>query len=137
MRIRGVDFVMFQVKDLASAVRFYRDVLTLPLEIYSEDCQWAEFNCGNVTLALKGSAFSPGRTAGVRLALAVDDMQEAYDKLSKKGVPIISAPQDHGCCRHLEIGDPDGHVVILHQRADGTVGQNVPAVNARQQCRTP
>jgi Glyoxalase/Bleomycin resistance protein/Dioxygenase superfamily len=58
MKIRGTDFVMFPVSDLARAAKFYREVLGLPQEIYSEEWQWAEFNCGNVILSLKGWAFT-------------------------------------------------------------------------------
>jgi catechol 2,3-dioxygenase-like lactoylglutathione lyase family enzyme len=122
--IRGTDFVMFEVSDLAEAARFYRDVLGLPQEVFSEEYQWAEFNCGNVTLALKGGAAPTAVAAGARLALAVADLQATYEELKTKGVPPAGPPRDHGCCRHLEVRDPDGHVVILHRRADGTFGQS-------------
>ena len=54
MKIRGTDFVVYQVSDLARAAAFYRETLGLPQEVFSEDDQWAEFNCGNVTLSLHG-----------------------------------------------------------------------------------
>jgi len=123
VKIRGTDFVMFEVSDLAEAVRFYRDVLGLTQEIYSEQYQWAEFNCGNVTLTLKGGVPPTAIASGARIALAVADIQLTYEELKLKGVPLAGPPQDHGCCQHLEVHDPDGHVVILHHRADGTFGQ--------------
>jgi len=122
MKIRGVDFVMFPVSNLAAAARFYREVLGLPQEIYSEEYQWAEFDCGNVTLSLKGGATPAEIAVGARLALAVDDVQVAHEELKRRGVPLAGPPQDHGVCQHLEIRDPDGHVVILHHRGDGTCG---------------
>lgn len=123
MKIRGTDFVMFQVSELTRAVKFYRDVLGLKQEILSEEYQWAEFNCGNLTLAIKGGAKPAEIAAGARLALAVEDIAAAHEELKKRGATIVLPPQDHGCCRHLEVADPDGHVVILHRRADGTSGQ--------------
>ena len=128
MKIRGADFVMFQVRDLATAARFYRDVLGLPPEIFSEEHQWAEFNCGNVTLALKGGAAAPGGDAGARLALAVEDIAAAHAELQRRGARLVGGPEDHGVCQHLEVLDPDGHVVILHHRADGTFGASPPTV---------
>jgi catechol 2,3-dioxygenase-like lactoylglutathione lyase family enzyme len=125
MKIRGTDFIMFLVTDLAAAAHFYRDVLGLPQEVYSEEHQWAEFDCGNVTLALKGGAPAP-LAGGARLALAVADIDAAYADLTARGVALADPPRDHGCCRHLEVRDPDGHIVILHQRADGTYGQQRP-----------
>jgi catechol 2,3-dioxygenase-like lactoylglutathione lyase family enzyme len=123
MKIRGTDFILFPVSDLTTAARFYRETLGLPQEVYSEQYQWAEFNCGNITLSLKGGAQPSELNAGTRLALAVDDIQAAYAELQARGVRLAGPPQDHGCCRHLEVLDPDGHIVILHRRADGTCGQ--------------
>jgi catechol 2,3-dioxygenase-like lactoylglutathione lyase family enzyme len=123
MKIRGTDFIMFPVSDLAAAARFYREILGLPQEIYSDQYQWAEFNCGNVTLSLKGGSPPSELNAGTRLALAVDDIHAAYAELQACGARLAGPPQDHGCCWHLEVQDPDGHAVLLHRRADGTCGQ--------------
>jgi catechol 2,3-dioxygenase-like lactoylglutathione lyase family enzyme len=122
MKIRGADFVMYLVSDLARAAKFYREVLGLPQEIYSEEGQWAEFNCGNLTLALKGGSKLPRGIRGGRLALAVDDIQAAHAELKKQGVRIQSEPTDYSVCWSMEVLDPDGNMVILHHRADGTFG---------------
>jgi predicted enzyme related to lactoylglutathione lyase len=126
VKIRGIDFIMCLVSDIAGAARFYREVLMLPPGVYSEEWQWAEFNCGNVTLALKGGAPLPHVTSGGRIALAVDDIHAAYEELKQKGVRVVNGPTDHTCCWSLEILDLDGNLVILHQRADGTCGQESP-----------
>lgn len=126
MKIRGTDFVMYPVSDLARAARFYRDVLGLPQEVYSEEWQWAEFNCGNITLALKGGEKLAGPVPGGRIALAVDDVQAAREELKKRGVPVLTEPQDYSVCCAMEILDPDGNLVILHKRADGTFGPGSP-----------
>jgi hypothetical protein len=60
LRVRGVDFVRYPVTDLDRAARFYREILGLSQELYNEQWQWAEFNCGNVTLALHGGVKLPG-----------------------------------------------------------------------------
>lgn len=124
MKIRGIDFVMYQVSHLARAARFYREILGLPQEMYSEEWQWAEFNCGNVTLSLHGGVKLPKKIAGGCIALAVKDVRAAHAELKKKRVRVLKAPQDYSVCQAMEIADPDGNPVILHQRADGTCGQN-------------
>jgi predicted enzyme related to lactoylglutathione lyase len=126
MKIRGTDFVMYPVSDLARAAKFYRDVLGLHQEVYCEEGQWAEFNCGNLTLSLKGGEKLPEPVAGGRIALAVEDVPAAYEELKRQGVRIVKEPQDFGCCQAIEILDPDGNRVILHKRADGSFGQNSP-----------
>ncbi len=123
MKIRGADFVLYNVSDFHAAVMFYRDVLGLPLELCSDEWQWAEFDCGNVTLALHGGLeVEPGEHTP-RLALAVDDINAAHKELAAKGVNITAPPKDHGVCQALELLDPDGNVVLLHHRADGTFGR--------------
>jgi len=114
--------VLFPVADLARAAKFYREVLGLPQDIYSEDGQWAEFDCGNLTLALHGGSQLPGAAAGGRLALAVDDIHAAHAELKDRGVRIQSGPTDYAVCWAMEVLDPDGNLVILHHRADGTFG---------------
>ncbi len=126
MKIQGTDFVMYQVTNIARAARFYREILGLPQERYSAEWQWAEFNCGNITLSLHGGVKLPKKIAGGRLALAVKSVRTAYAELKKKGVRVLKAPQDYSVCQAMEIADPDGNVIILHQRADGTCGQNSP-----------
>jgi catechol 2,3-dioxygenase-like lactoylglutathione lyase family enzyme len=126
MKIRGTDFVMYQVSDLAAAARFYREILGLPQEVYSEEWQWAEFNCGNVTLGLHGGVKLPNKIAGGRIALAVPDVQAAYVELQQKGARLAGEPNDFKVCQSVEVLDPDGNTVILHHRADGTFGQESP-----------
>lgn len=115
--------MMFQVTELSKAARFYREILGLTQEVYSEEPPWAEFNCGNVTLALNGGAKIRGGTAGGRIALAVEDVQAAYVELKGKEVRVVGEPVDYGVCQAVEVLDPDGNLVILHHRADGTFGQ--------------
>ena len=132
MNIRGTDFVMYQVSDLARAAAFYRETLGLQQEMYSEEYQWAEFNCGNVTLSLHGGQTLPGLIAGGRIALAVDDVFAACAELRRKGVRFEAEPTDYSVCHAAVILDPDGNSVILHRRGDGTHGQS-PTGTQRQE----
>ena len=123
MKIRGTDFLMYRVSDLARAVKFYRDALGLPLEIYSEEYHWAEFDCGNLTLALLAGETLAGWGDRARIALAVDDIDGAFAELTAQGIAVPHPPQDHGVCRAFEVFDPDGNSILLHHRADGTFGR--------------
>ena len=127
MKIRGTDFVVYQVSDLARAAAFYRETLGLPQEVFSEDDQWAEFNCGNVTLSLHGGTKPPEKIARSRIALAVEDVHAVYTELKSKGARVAGEPVDYGVCQAFQVLDPDGNTLILHRRADGTYGQEPKA----------
>lgn len=122
MKIRGTDFVMYLVSDLARAADFYRDVLGLTQTVYSEEWKWTEFDCGNITLALKAGEKLPEVITGGRIALAVDDIHATHEEMKKRGVRVVTEPHDYSVCWAMEILDPDGNLVILHKRADGTFG---------------
>jgi predicted enzyme related to lactoylglutathione lyase len=122
MKIRGADFFAYLVSDLKRSAAFYRDGLGLPQTEYKEEWQWAEFDCGNITLTLYGGTLLPEVVLGGRIALAVDDIHEAHQVLKGKGVEILKPPYELSGCWHLEILDPDKNMVILHQRKDGTAG---------------
>ena len=124
MNIRGVDFVVCHVSDLARAARFYREMLGLEHKLYNEEYQWAEFSCGNVTLALHGGESLPAEIAGCRVALAVEDVYAACAELRRKGARVPADPVDYTVCQAVEVLDPDGNTVILHHRADGTCGRD-------------
>jgi len=122
MKIRATDFVALPVSDLAAAARFYREVLGLHQDFLNEEYQWAEFDCGNITLALHGGQ-PPHPAGGTQVAVAVDDIVQAYAELTARGLRLPAPPQDWGVCQSLELTDPDNNTLLLHHRADGTFGR--------------
>lgn len=124
MKIKGVDFVFYNVTDMQKALGFYRD--TLGLKVLGEVGEkWNEFDTGNVTLSLGVYGAKPnkkGEKGNVSIALAVDDLAKAMEELKNKGVPVSMDLQDFPACGMAAIFDPDGNEVVLHQRKDGTVG---------------
>jgi predicted enzyme related to lactoylglutathione lyase len=124
MKIRGVDFVFFNVTDFARAKAFYKDVLGLKLLTeFGEG--WAEFDTGTLALAIGvqgAKALAAGEKGNVSVALAVDDVKAAVEHLKGRGVKIIQETQDFPPCFMAAIADPDGNEIYLHQRKDGTVG---------------
>ena len=125
MKVRGTDFVHYQVTDMEQSIMFYRDMLGMELEECFGDA-WAELNATPTTLALyrpEGSRADSGqRGGGVFIALAVDNVPEAVEELKEKGVVIVKDAIETPVCWFAIIADPDGNLVGLHQRKDGTFG---------------
>jgi catechol 2,3-dioxygenase-like lactoylglutathione lyase family enzyme len=126
MKIKGADFFVYYVSDLARAVGFYRDVLGLPLAILKEDWNWVEFSIPPTTLVLfgtyPGAPLQPGTKGSAGVALAVESMPEAIDELRAKNVTIADGPHELADCFVAMIVDLDGNPIFLHQRKDGTFG---------------
>ena len=90
-----LSYVMEFVSDMERAVKFYRDVIGLPLKFQSPD--WSEFSTGNTTLALHpASEKSPA--GKVEVGFTVENLQEFYEQMSARGVrfPMSPKPQDFG-----------------------------------------
>lgn len=130
MKVRGVDFIAYNISDYKRSVKFYRDVLGLPLASEYMGA-WAEFAAGPSTVAIIAPEFhgdknigKKGHTqsGGASVALAVEDMKKAIAHLKKKGVKIVGEPRESGGCWTAMIADPDNNLIILHQRKDGTFG---------------
>jgi predicted enzyme related to lactoylglutathione lyase len=56
------------------------------------------------------------------VALAVDDVRAAVAELRGKGVRIVVEPVETADCWLAIVADPDGNLVYVHQRKDGTAG---------------
>ncbi|MBC2596063.1 VOC family protein [Ruficoccus amylovorans] len=126
MKVIAVDFVCYEVSDVARSVEFYRDVvgLTPGMVEMGEEFQWAEFEIGSVTLSLYPPKLLENRDPkpGGMVYLAVDDVPAAVEELKAKGVSILYGPMETPVCFMAGFLDPDGNQVGLHQRKDGTAG---------------
>ena len=124
--ITGTDFITVATKDFDAAVEFYGGVLGLP-----ESKRWgkmpaAEFETGNLTIAvMQSDAFGlEARANNHPIALHVDDFQAAHDELESRGVEFRGETLDSGVCYQAFFEDPDGNVLGIHHRyAPGTPPQ--------------
>jgi len=115
--------VILFVQDMNSKVRFYRDVLGLPIRYpkglsdYSGEI-WVEFVMGDTILALHGGAESNPDDLH-EIVFRVDDVEQAR-------AAIIKADHDIGEVRTLEDGapiaqglDPAGHRYAIREDKEG------------------
>jgi lactoylglutathione lyase len=90
-----LSYVIKFVGDMERAVKFYRDVVGLPLKFQSPG--WSEFETGGTTLGLHpASATNP--PGSVELGFKVPDLQTFHREMSEKGVQFTMPPtkQDFG-----------------------------------------
>lgn len=97
---------------------FYGETLGLPFVKRWGDRPGVEYQAGNLTLAIMraedfGATFSPN---AVPIALQVDDVAVARERLAAKGVRFVSETFDSGVCWQAICLDPDGNPLSLHHR---------------------
>lgn len=121
IKVRSVDFVVYNVNNMKRAKAFYHDLLGLPKgEEYSGF--WTEFGTRPTVLALCSPSKRSRWRGKTAIALAVRDVYAAVEALRRKGVKILMEPQETSVCHMAFIADPDGNRICLHQRKDGTAG---------------
>jgi predicted enzyme related to lactoylglutathione lyase len=116
--ITGVDFVAVPTNDFEASVRFYGEVLGLPCIARYGQMPGAEFQAGNLTLAVMqneafGQRFSPN---SMPIALHVDDVAAARERLEAAGVKFVTDTFDSGVCHQAIFLDPAGNALDLHHR---------------------
>jgi predicted enzyme related to lactoylglutathione lyase len=115
--VTGVDFVCVPTQDFERATEFYGTVLGLEQSARWGDMPAAEFETGDLTIAvMQSDAFGQEfRPHGVPIALRVEDIEAAKATLEVRGVTFAAA-FDSGVCHQAIFSDPDGNALSLHQR---------------------
>src|ERR1700761_834185 len=90
--ITGVDFVCIPAQDFDAMTAFYGETLGLPFVKRYGSRDGAEYQAGNLTLAVMrsedfGATFSPN---AMPVALHVDDVAAARERLEAEGVRFVS-----------------------------------------------
>jgi predicted enzyme related to lactoylglutathione lyase len=116
--VSGVDFVALFATDFDRAMAFYGETLELPRSVHMPDRGFAEFETGNLTLSVldpskMGMEFRKGTNS---IALHVDDVAAARQKLESRGVEFHGDIFDSGVCHMTFFNDPDGNELMLHHR---------------------
>lgn len=119
MKITGIAFSAYGVTDLKRSRRFYEGILGLrPTKSYLKgDAGMIEYDLGPATLAISCGApmFKPASGGGV-VALEVENFEAAVQRLKEAGVKCLSGLHKTPVCHLLTIADPDGNLLVIHQR---------------------
>jgi catechol 2,3-dioxygenase-like lactoylglutathione lyase family enzyme len=116
--VSGVDFVTVFVKDYPAAQRFYGELLGLEQSKDYEKIPAGEYETGSLTLQVMDAA-SVGREfkpSGHPIAFHVDDVEAARAKLESHGIEFHGETMDSGVCHMAFFSDPDGNVLMFHNR---------------------
>jgi predicted enzyme related to lactoylglutathione lyase len=116
-----LNYVIEFVADMDRAVRFYRDVLGLPLKFQSPG--WSEFSTGETSLALH-PASERQPVGSTELGFNVPNLEEFHQEMTTKGVFFSMAPtkQDFGTILAQFIDSEGARCSVAEQRQTPPVG---------------
>ena len=98
-------------------MKFYRDVLELPVKIQSQD--WTEFFHRDTTIALhpvKKRSKAPQENGGEKSVLVgfmVNDLDSIVKTLRERSVRFFKSPTEETFGKHTIVEDPDGHLISI------------------------
>jgi len=106
-----LSYIIEFVADMERAIKFYRDVIGLPLKFQSPE--WSEFTTGEVTFALHHA--SQKNPAGrLEMGFNVADLQQFHLEMTGKGVSFTMPPakQDFGGMLAQFVDSEGAHVSV-------------------------
>ena len=113
--ISKVDAVEIPSRDRERSRAFYVDTLGLRPDARSESEFWVGDTCFEIwEPEREGGEFKP-QPSGIAL-LHVEDVAAARAELEAKGVQFDGETRDTGVCHMADFRDPDGNVLVLHNR---------------------
>lgn len=109
-----LDHIYYWTSDMDRGIRFYQDVLGLPL-VRRDGGEWALFDTGPVGFALHGATHGrPVQGGGATAVFRVDDLDAARRALEARGATFEEhLGEVEGFARFASFQDPDGNVVQL------------------------
>jgi catechol 2,3-dioxygenase-like lactoylglutathione lyase family enzyme len=116
--ITGTDFITVATQDFDAATSFYGGVLGLEESKRWGDMPAAEFETGNLTIAvMQSDAFGiEFRANNHPIELHVDDFEAARAELESRGIEFRGETLDSGVCWQAFFQDPDGNALAIHHR---------------------
>ncbi len=119
MKYQGLIWSGLTVEDLQTSIRFYKDVLGMPLLGGGED--WALFDSGNGSLL---ELFSGGKASvqpktpnqqSIILGLRVENLNRCMAELERKGVRFIGDIGEYRGTRWAHFSDPEGNQLEIKE----------------------
>ena len=112
MSFKRLGALILLVSNMDKSIKFYRDVLELPIKNTSSE--WVEFFSSGTVLALHPSkSKSRTKNSGVLVGFMVSDLEPVAKKLKDKKVEFFKEPKEESFGKHAIIADPDGHLISI------------------------
>jgi predicted enzyme related to lactoylglutathione lyase len=116
------------VSDTSASIRFWRDIVQLPMQYGDEAMGYAYFETSSAGIELmqRGAFAAAIGTAAAAapaghlaaIVFRVDDVDSSYADLVARGATPVAGPQDRAewGARSAQVADPDGYLVEVYSK---------------------
>jgi lactoylglutathione lyase len=123
MLFTKVGTVILLVSDMERSVKFYKELLGLPVKAKTQSTDWVEFFNRETTLslhAIKKATTNVDRRdtklgTGTLVGFMVSDIDTTVQVLKENNVRFFKEPREEPFGKHAIIEDPDGHLISIAQ----------------------
>ena len=118
MNIKRIGNVILAVKDLDTSIKFYNDILGMPIK--NERRNWVDLGSTGAILSLHPASITAPHSGtsidnGVLIGLTVGDLNSAIEELREKGVKIYREIQERDAGKNAIVLDPDYYMISLFE----------------------
>ena len=118
MNIKRIGNVILAVKDLDTSIKFYNDILGMPIK--NERRNWVDLGSTGAVLSLHPASITAPHSGtsidnGILIGLTVGDLVSATEELKAKGVKIYRDIQERDAGKNAIVLDPDDYMISLFE----------------------
>lgn len=119
MNIKHLGSVIVAVSNLEKSVKFYNEVIGMPIKNKREN--WVELAKQGATVILHPAStkINTGTSIenGIVIGLVVGDIQSAVQELKSQNIPIYRDIESHKAGKNAIVLDPDKYMISLFEPA--------------------
>ena len=118
MNIKKVGNVILAVKDLDTSIKFYNEIIGLPIK--DQRRTWVDLGTSGALLSLHPASITAQHIGssvenGISIGFIVGDLKSSLDELKAKGVTVYRDIVEKDAGKNAVILDPDQYMISLFE----------------------
>ena len=118
MNIKKVGNVILAVKDLDKSIKFYNEIIGLPIK--DQRKTWVDLGTSGALLSLHPASLTAQHVGssienGISLGFIVGDLKSALEEVKTKGVTVYRDTIEKDAGKNAVILDPDEYLISLFE----------------------
>jgi len=118
MNVKRVGNVILAVKDIDKSVKFYHEIIGLPIK--QQRRTWVDLGTAGALVSLHPASLTAPHQGtsvenGIMIGFLVGDLKSALEELKSKGVKIYREPVERDAGINAIVLDPDEYMISIFE----------------------